>query len=540
MICQKSTSEVLRCPCKDPRNPGVTGAYQAFAARFQELRSQAGSEPKKHHFKLHNLFDNSTLPDIAAEMLSKQGKWHKACYNLFSSTQVTRAGLLRKRTLPDSVADEPMGPTDPGGSLNDQGPRKFLRAASLDHDHEKCIFCQEHSSDSPLRKIASYDCGTRFYEIANVLQFEPLLTILTYADHGKKGVEYNMKYHDDCSTSMFNQYKSYNRKQASMDSNSSIPDQHVILAARAFSNLTHHIEKLVDDGEHRLTFPHLVRVHNEYRETLGIPSVPTGKASDQGLKEKLGLYFEGEADWVKRDDKTNSVCFHSGLRNDDVSPDNAFKIIGDAGKIIREAIFKHGPTYDFENQQFKAGTQQSSVPHVLLALVGFILFPGLAPDQIGDSQATLTIAQLLQSNAKRNVVTTLKTRKNIKQETPLPLFLSLKVYHETRSMKLVQLLYDYGLGVTPDRVSDVCDDIAVTLSEAFREINQVVPRRLAQGEVVVFHVDNVDVRTVSTHAKGEFHGTAITVMQPNCKKRDLTTMGHHRFQDLSIVHGHSL
>ena len=70
MICQKSTSEDLRCPCKDPRNPGDIGAYQGFAARFQELK-QAGSEPKKQHFKLHNLFDTSTLPDIAAVMLSK-------------------------------------------------------------------------------------------------------------------------------------------------------------------------------------------------------------------------------------------------------------------------------------------------------------------------------------------------------------------------------------------------------------------------------------------------------------------------------------
>ena len=349
MICQKSTREVLRCPCNGPsnKNPGVI--YEEFAVWFQQMR-QLGSEPVKQHFKLHNLFDNTTLPEIAAEMLSKQGIWHKSCYNLFSGRQVTRGLSLRKRTQPDSAAltdpvpTEPMGPTDAGGSLNDQGPRKSLRAASLDHDHEKCIFCQEHSSDSPLRKIATYECGTRFYEIANVLQFQPLLTILTFADHGKKGVEYDMKYHDICRTSMFNLYKSYQRNTSSMDS---ISDQHAILAARAFCYLTHHVEKMVEEGQYYITFPHLVLVHNEYRETLGIPSKESrGGAPDQALKEKLGLHFNGEADWVKRDDKTYSLCFQSGLRKNAFTHDhdNAFKILGDAAKIIREAMFNHETT----------------------------------------------------------------------------------------------------------------------------------------------------------------------------------------------------
>ena len=76
-------------PLQGSPNPGEIGAYQAFAARFQQLR-QAGAETKKQHFKLHNLFDNSTLPDIAAVMLSKEGKWHKGCFVQFNITQVNR------------------------------------------------------------------------------------------------------------------------------------------------------------------------------------------------------------------------------------------------------------------------------------------------------------------------------------------------------------------------------------------------------------------------------------------------------------------
>jgi hypothetical protein len=87
-------------------------------------------------------------------------------------------------------------------------------------------------------------------------------------------------------------------------------------------------------------------------------------------------------------------------------------------------------------------------------------------DKPVDTQPTLTIAQLFFNNTKKNTVSSDKyTRKNKAQETPLPIFLSMKVYNETRSMILVKILYDYGLGITPNRLSDVLDDIACALCE---------------------------------------------------------------------------
>ena len=523
MICQKSTSEVLRCPCNDPRNPGVTGAYQAFAARFQELRRQAGSEPKKQHFKLHNLFDNSTLPDIAAVMLSKEGKWHSRCFVLFNSTEVNR-GLERKRLLPggtlpgDSVAltnqkpIEPVGPTD---ATLTEGRRKFLRGGSVHHDRDKCIFCQKNSSER-LVTVATPECGARFYEMADTLQQQPLLTILTYAEQGKKGVEEDMKYHETCRTLMFNKCKTFTRK---LPSNTS--DQRAeSLAAQAFCNLTNYIESKVEEGECYHTFPKLAQMHNGYRATLGIDS----GISENLLKDKLKVYFEEQATWVKLDGKTLSLCFHDGLRNDAVTVDDEYKIMLKAGKLLRKAMFNHTHDYTFANMQFKPGTQESSVPHLLNAMASFILFPAAEPDEIFDTQATLTIAQLFMSNAKKNRVTTTNTRKSIKQETPLCLFIPMQVYHETKSMQLVQMLYKLGIGVHPCRLSEVLDDVAFAVSEQFRKENQVLPQRLNKNEFTIGHIDNVDIRTVATHAQQEFHGTAFTVIQPNAHQLQRTQM----------------
>ena len=317
IICQQSTTEDLRCPCNDLNPSQTPGAvYEAFAGRFQAVKLNSGLEPMKEHFKLHHLFDHSTLPDIVAEMLSKQGKWHKGCYLQFNTKQVARLSS-RKRlpsdTRPHSVAltdPEPtdlVGLPDPGGSLTDGRPRKSLRAA-LKHDPEKCIFCQENSSDS-LRNVETATCGTRFYELASALESEPLLTILTYAEQGKKAVEHDMKYHDTCRTLMFNKYKSHIRNQPSLASDPSVTDQPAMLAGRAFFYLTHHLDQMVEDGTYNITFPELVLLHNHYRETLGLQI----GISEQVLKEKLGLHFENEADWVKCDGKTYSLCFESCL-----------------------------------------------------------------------------------------------------------------------------------------------------------------------------------------------------------------------------------
>ena len=523
MICQKSIKdERTYCPLNGPQD-GVREAsvvYEAFAGRFQEMR-RSGSILVKQHFKLDNLFEQDTLPNIAHEMFLKQGIWHKPCYNQFNSTAVSRM-LQRKRvlvpagTLPDSASLTNLEPTDMMGlvgptALNDDGSRrKSFRGASGMFDDNKCIFCQQQSSDA-LHNVSTSDCGANFYEQANVLQLQPLLTILAYADKGKKGVENNMKYHQTCRISTYNLYKTSLRSNTPelLASNSSITD---LLAARAFCNLTRYIEQKVEGGDYYPTFPDLLGAHTRYREVAGLE----GGISEHLLKQKLTEHFEGQANWVKRDNKTLSLCFQRGLRHDAVTLDDSFKNIAATAKIIRNSIFNHEAKYEFANQQFTAGSQESSVPELLKALVCFILYPG--GEDIIDTQHTLTIAQLLMSLSKKTTpscsVKNSRMQKN--RETPLLMYTSMFLHHEVKSMKCVEMLYQLGLGVHPCRLSAAQDDIAFTLCETFRKEDQVVPPCLRRNEPLSFHIDNADVQTVSTHVGGEFHGTAISVFQPNC------------------------
>jgi hypothetical protein len=97
MICQKVTREELRCPSNGFRFD-AGAVYEAFAGRFQELRQL--SEPNKQHFKLHNLFDQNTLPNITDKMLSNKGKWHNREIRAKDCSHVLQLGNQRTSPFP--------------------------------------------------------------------------------------------------------------------------------------------------------------------------------------------------------------------------------------------------------------------------------------------------------------------------------------------------------------------------------------------------------------------------------------------------------
>lgn len=212
------------------------------------------------------------------------------------------------------------GPTELAleDSRNDRDRRKSLRFDSVDFNREMCIFCQKVSSEA-LSKVTAVDTGTRFYCMALELELEPLLTYLTFADQGKKGVEEDMKYHHgcrrrDCSTNT--KVRVHNRDTLSADNSTD--------AAGAFCNLIQYITRQLEEGVFKFTYPVLEKQHQTFRDALGIPT----SMNSTMLKEKLTEYYESEASWVKCDGKTFSLFFHAALQNDAIiSPVEQFKMI---------------------------------------------------------------------------------------------------------------------------------------------------------------------------------------------------------------------
>ncbi|KAK1895105.1 Coiled-coil domain containing protein 25 [Dissostichus eleginoides] len=170
---------------------------------------------------------------------------------------------------------------------------------------------------------------------------------------------------------------------------------------------------------------------------------------------------------------------------------------------------------------FKANCQQEAVPLSLLALVNMILDGANIKHQTqlvhtATTKPALTISQLMVFNSvkhARNVDSPHSARHSRSQETPLPIYLSLKIHAVTQSRRLVDTLFNLGLCVSYDRLLQLTSDIANGVCQSFRVEDVVCPPKLRHGLFTTGAVDNIDHNPSSATAKDSFHSAGISLMQ---------------------------
>ena len=82
-----------------------TVRYVQFAERFHQMAQI--SEPSKEHFKITNLFQQSSIATITAAMLVNKGRWHKGCflkYNLKEKTRLEKRSYSIAKSTDDLLA----------------------------------------------------------------------------------------------------------------------------------------------------------------------------------------------------------------------------------------------------------------------------------------------------------------------------------------------------------------------------------------------------------------------------------------------------
>lgn len=96
-----------------------------------------------------------------------------------------------------------------------------------------------------------------------------------------------------------------------------------------------------------------------------------------------------------------------------------------AAQVVRQEMFD--TTFSFDGS-FQANCQHDAVPPSLLALVNMILDGANIKHQTTTIQAALTVSQLLVFNSvKHSRKMESLVRHNRSRETPLPLYLALKI-----------------------------------------------------------------------------------------------------------------
>ena len=66
-------------------------------------------------------------------------------------------------------------------------------------------------------------------------------------------------------------------------------------------------------------------------------------------------------------------------------------------------------------------------------------------------------------------------------ETPLPIYIGLMLYGETRKKSLVNKLFDLGLSISYDRVMQLTNDIGNAVCSFYNEEKVVCPSQLHKG-----------------------------------------------------------
>ena len=191
-----------------------------------------------------------------------------------------------------------------------------------------------------------------------------------------------------------------------------------------------------------------------------------------------------------------------------------------AAKIVRKDILKQAQSF---KGTFDTDCQENSIPQSLKALIDFILRgPSSHTNtatkesvEVNENQASRSISQLIiynttirQTKSASNVA-----RHSRERETPLPIYVALKIHGLTRGRNLIDALFNLGLCISYDRVLSISTDIANSVCERFQNDGVVCPPILRSELFTTAGFDNIDHNPSSTTARDSFHGTAISLVQ---------------------------
>ena len=348
----------------------------------------------------------------------------------------------------------------------------------------------------------------RVRECAQTLQDEKLLAKLSAGDL----VAQEAKYHAVCLASLYQKGK----LKSSCYSHKDDTSQSIALA-----ELIEYIEdyKLKSNTAPIFKLCDLTRLYATRLEQMGVS--PSGRLHSTRLKERLlkripGLkaYTEGR-DVLLAFDKDIGIALKKAEVDDS---DNEASHLIKVAKMVRRDMFQLKNTFE---GSFSTECQDDSVPDSLVTLVAMVLEGPSILDQNeakATSQQVLSIAQLIKFNCRNRLSKEQKALYHTRDhETPLPIYIGLDVYAQTRKRELVETLHKFGISISYERVLAISTDLANTVCQQYQTDGTVCPLQIRNGLFTTAAIDNIDHNLSSSTAQASFHGTGISLFQNSSK-----------------------
>lgn len=485
ILCQKETSEPLQCPTKSTRKD-VGAGYKYVAEnllKFKELDAIPDGVNIQHL---------NICTDLASTLQKKSAAWHKSCRNKVSNKKFERA---HKRKTVESA---------------EQSPVKTRRSYSENQGPDLCIFCNNPAGRDGLHKVASFDVNFKVRKCATELSDSQLMAKIVAGDL----MAIDAQYHTICLAKLYKRAELARNKNKEKSSDS-------LLNGLAFAELVSYIESHRESMESRPAFS-MKNIKSLYISRIQKFGIDEVQVHTTRLKNRilaavpdLRSYNEGREVLLAFDQDIGASLKQAC--NGDF--DSEALTLAKASNIIRRDIFKLKQCFD---GQFLPDCQQKSIPSTLTALINMILTgPNIKDQTVEDkptARASQTISQLTVFNSVKASSTcraspNTTNRHNRDRETPLPIYVALKIHGETRKKGLVDTLNKMGLCISYDRVLGISTEIANKVCAMYDKEGVVCPPKLARNIFTVAAVDNIDHNPSSTTAKDSFHGTSISMLQ---------------------------
>ncbi|MES9879344.1 MAG: hypothetical protein ABW185_00490 [Sedimenticola sp.] len=194
----------------------------------------------------------------------------------------------------------------------------------------------------------------------------------------------------------------------------------------------------------------------------------------------------------------------------ELSEEEAKKIV-EVGLLLRKHILSSQVPF---MGSFSPQCLSEPVPNTLLTLLR-VLLEGTSSIQNTEDHETIsartrvacTLSQLLISNAAKRTTNAHNLYQSHDRETPMPLYMGLKLHAHDRLKILIREFHQLGLTVSYDRIMDVRRRFARAVSKRFKEEGVVVPTNCKRGVFSTATTDNIDVS-----GRTDMHGTSITLI----------------------------
>ena len=513
LLCQESKNEELRGRSTESREKdGDSGnTYKKLSKTIQQLT-------ELDSFSLEHFGCENNEASILAKLKAKRAVYHHNCVSNFNK-KLKRA--LEKREKESSKQLEAIPIPNKRSRRSEEQPislgvNKCLFCMKIDDLTNLCAGGTQHATADSVNEENNRSFSEKLWDRASKLEDTRILKFLS----GGTAASRELNYHPACLAGFHNRYTSkvnQEVREKSLDPNQRIKSE------LHFRKIIVHVIDQRQRGASVFTVNPLEKMYAEFLRSDDIPYAPHVSRFAERLKYGLEPSFRNNTGIeIRTIDRSVKLCFSSDVDeiiDKETSPATFVQSLIGAIAPIRHAMSKVKNTF---KNSFSPNCQESSVP-IQLQILCSLLIDGCDPKLQGFSQCSKTVSQLVMYQYRKmtgHSTDVVSLRRHPKErETPVPVYVGLKLYAVVRCKTVIQRLHSLGISISYERCLIICNNISLNMLKRYERDGVFVSSNLTLGTFTVIAKDNIDLNARSTKVKHHFHGISMTAMQFPSKDR---------------------